>query len=67
MPKQYEQGKALYNAEKYMEAFPLLLQAARKGADAETRFLLGKIYENGNGVPRRSKPTTGSGCSLDDP
>jgi TPR repeat protein len=47
--KLYEQGKALYDAEKYKEAVPKLRQAAEKG-HKKAQYRLGRCYDKGRGV-----------------
>jgi hypothetical protein len=47
--KLYEQGKALYDAKKYTEAFPKLKTAAEKG-HKKAQYRLGRCYDKGNGV-----------------
>jgi TPR repeat protein len=47
--KLYEEGKALYDAKKYSEAFPKLKIAAEKG-HKKAQYRLGRCYDKGNGV-----------------
>jgi TPR repeat protein len=47
--KLYEQGKALYDAEKYKEAVPKLRQAAEKG-HKKAQYRLGRCYDKGRGL-----------------
>ena len=47
--KLYEQGKALYDAEKYKEAVPKLKAAAEKG-HKKAQYRLGRCYDKGRGV-----------------
>ena len=45
----YQQGKTLYDAQKYTEALPLLKQAAEMG-NADGQYLLSKMYRWGNEI-----------------
>lgn len=45
----YEQGKKLYDEEKYAEAFPKLKAAAEKG-HKKAQYRLGRCYDKGKGV-----------------
>jgi TPR repeat protein len=47
--KLYEEGKALYDAKKYTEAFPKLKTAAEKG-NKKAQYRLGRCYDKGHGV-----------------
>jgi hypothetical protein len=47
--KLYEEGKALYDAKNYKEAFPKLSKAAEKG-HKKAQYRLGRLYDKGNGV-----------------
>jgi len=47
--KLYKEGKALYDAKKYKEAFPKLKAAAEKG-HRKAQYRLGRCYEKGRGV-----------------
>lgn len=47
--KLYEEGKALYDAKKYSEAFPKLKTAAEKG-HKKAQYRLGRCYDKGHGV-----------------
>ena len=52
--KLYEEGKALYDAKKYSEAFPKLKIAAEKG-HKKAQYRLGRCYDKGNGVREDNK------------
>ena len=45
----YKDGKALYDAEKYSEAFPKLMAAAEKG-HKKAQYRVGLCYDKGRGV-----------------
>lgn len=45
----YQEGKALYEAEKYGAAFPKLKKAAEKG-HKKAQYRLGRCYDKGRGV-----------------
>ena len=45
----YQQGKALYDAKNYAQAFPKLKAAAEKG-HKKAQYRLGRCYEKGRGV-----------------
>ena len=45
----YKQGKALYDAKNYQEAFPKLKAAAEKG-HKKAQYRLGRCYDKGNGT-----------------
>lgn len=47
--KLYREGKALYDAKKYEQAFPKLKAAAEKG-HKKAQYRLGRCYEKGRGV-----------------
>lgn len=47
--KLYEEGKALYDAKKYTEAFPKLSKAADKG-HKKAQYRLGRCYDKGHGA-----------------
>ncbi len=47
----YQQGLQLYHAQNYKEAFPIILNEAKKG-NKEAQYLLGTIYQEGNGIPK---------------
>ena len=47
--KLYEEGKKLYDAQKYAEAFPKLKAAAEKG-HKKAQYRLGRCYDKGRGV-----------------
>jgi len=47
--KLYKEGKALYDAEKYTEALPLLRAAAEKG-HKKAQYRIGRCYDKGYGV-----------------
>ncbi len=47
--KLYKEGKALYDAKKYDEAFPKLKTAADKG-HRKAQYRIGRCYEKGRGV-----------------
>ena len=47
--KLYKEGKALYDAKKYTEAFPKLKAAADKG-HKKAQYRVGRCYEKGRGV-----------------
>lgn len=47
--KLYEEGKTLYDAKKYTEAFPKLKAAAEKG-HKKAQYRLGRCYEKGRGT-----------------
>ncbi len=49
--KLYKEGKALYDAKQYKEAFPKLKAAAEKG-HRKAQYRLGRCYEKGNGVAK---------------
>jgi len=50
----YDEGKALYDAKKYEEAFPKLKEAAEKG-HKKAQYRLGRCYDKGNGVAEDNK------------
>ncbi len=52
--KLYDQGKSLYDAKKYTEAFPKLKAAAEKG-HKKAQYRVGKCYEKGRGVEEDEK------------
>lgn len=52
--KLYTDGKALYDAEKYTEAFPKLKAAAEKG-HKKAQYRLGRCYDKGYGVSEDDK------------
>ena len=52
--KLYEEGKALYDAKKYVQAIPKLKAAAEKG-HKKAQYRLGKCYDKGNGVKEDDK------------
>jgi hypothetical protein len=52
--KLYDQGKALYDAKKYQEAFPKLKAAAEQG-HKKAQYRLGRCYDKGNGVEEDNK------------
>ena len=45
----YEDGKKLYDAKKYTEAFPKLKAAAEKG-HKKAQYRLGRCFDKGNGT-----------------
>ncbi len=45
----YEEGKALYDQENYVAAFPKLLQAANMG-HKKAQYRVGRCYDKGRGV-----------------
>lgn len=45
----YKEGKALYDAKKYAQAFPIFKEAAAKGYK-KAQYRLGRCYEKGRGV-----------------
>jgi TPR repeat protein len=45
----YEEGKALYDAKNYTQAFPKLKAAAEKG-NKKAQYRLGRCYDKGRGV-----------------
>ena len=47
--KLYDEGKALYDAKNYNQAFPKLKAAAEKG-HRKAQYRLGRCYEKGHGV-----------------
>lgn len=47
--KLYQEGKALYDAKKYEQAFPKLKAAAEKG-HKKAQYRVGRCYEKGRGV-----------------
>jgi TPR repeat protein len=47
--KLYEEGKALYDAKKYVQAIPKLRAAAEQG-HKKAQYRLGRCYDKGNGV-----------------
>lgn len=49
--KLYKQGKELYDAKKYNEAFPRLKAAAEKG-HKKAQYRLGRCYDKGRGVEK---------------
>ncbi len=54
-PKEvYQEGKALYEAKKYNEAFPKFLSAAEKG-NKKAQYYLGRCYDKGRGVAQDKK------------
>lgn len=54
-PKEiYQEGKALYEAKKYKEAFPKFLSAAEKG-NKKAQYYLGRCYDKGRGVAEDNK------------
>ncbi len=52
--KLYDEGKALYDAKKYQEAFPKLKAAAEKG-HKKAQYRMGRCYDKGNGVEEDNK------------
>ena len=52
--KLYYEGKKLYDAEKYAEAFPKLKAAAEKG-HAKAMYRLGRCYDKGRGTGEDDK------------
>ena len=52
--KLYDEGKALYDAKNYAEAFPKLKLAAEKG-NKKAQYRLGRCYDKGNGVEENDK------------
>jgi len=52
--KLYDEGKELYDAKKYQEAFPKLKAAAEKG-HKKAQYRLGRCYDKGNGVEEDNK------------
>lgn len=50
----YKQGKELYDAKKYQEAFPKLKTAAEKG-HKKAQYRLGRCYEKGRGTAKDEK------------
>ena len=52
--KLYTEGKALYDAEKYNEAFPKLKAAAEKG-HKKAQYRMGRCYDKGYGVGENDK------------
>lgn len=52
--KLYTEGKALYDAKKYTQAFPKLKAAAEKG-HKKAQYRLGRCYDKGNGVSENEK------------
>ena len=52
--KLYQQGKALYDAKKYVEAVPKLQAAAEKG-HKKAQYRLGYCYDKGRGVKEDDK------------
>ena len=52
--KLYTEGKALYDAKKYAQAFPKLKAAAEKG-HKKAQYRLGRCYDKGNGIPENDK------------
>lgn len=49
--KLYKEGKALYDAKKYTEAFPKLKTAAEKG-HKKAQYRLGRCYDKGRGTAK---------------
>ena len=49
--KLYEEGKKLYDAERYAEAFPKLKAAAEKG-HKKAQYRLGRCYDKGRGTTK---------------
>ena len=45
----FDNNKALYEQKKFSQAFPLIKEEAKKG-DANAQFLLGKMYQRGEGT-----------------
>jgi hypothetical protein len=52
--KLYEEGKQLYDAKKYAEAFPKLKAAAEKG-HKKAQYRLGRCYDKGRGTEENDK------------
>ena len=52
--KLYDEGKKLYDAKKYTEAFPKLKSAAEKG-HKKAQYRLGRCYEKGRGTTENEK------------
>jgi len=52
--KLYTEGKALYDAKNYKEAFPKLKIAAEKG-HKKAQYRMGRCYDKGNGVAEDDK------------
>ena len=52
--KLYEEGKRLYDAKNYTEAFPKLKAAAEKG-HKKAQYRMGRCYDKGNGVEENDK------------
>lgn len=52
--KLYEEGKKLYDAKNYAEAFPKLKAAAEKG-HKKAQYRMGRCYDKGNGVEENDK------------
>jgi len=52
--KLYTEGKALYDAKRYTEAFPKLKAAAEKG-HKKAQYRMGRCYDKGNGVKEDDK------------
>ena len=52
--KLYEEGKALYDAKKYVQAIPKLRAAAEQG-HKKAQYRLGKCYDKGNGIKEDDK------------
>jgi TPR repeat protein len=52
--KLYDEGKKLYDAKKYTEAFPKLKSAAEKG-HKKAQYRLGRCYEKGRGTAENEK------------
>ncbi|MCR5131763.1 MAG: sel1 repeat family protein [Prevotella sp.] len=52
--KLYTEGKALYDAKNYTQAFPKLKAAAEKG-HKKAQYRLGRCYDKGNGVAEDDK------------
>ena len=51
--KLYKEGKALYDAKKYTEAFPKLKTAAEKG-HKKAQYRLGRCYDKGRGTAKNT-------------
>jgi len=50
----YNQGKALYDAGKFTQAFPIMLKSAEKG-NKKAQYRLGRMYDKGEGVHEDNK------------
>ena len=50
----YQEGKALYDAQKYDQAFPKLLKSAEKG-NKKAQYRVGRCYDKGRGVAKDKK------------